>query len=142
MNWGNWIVISFVLFAMFIATLVTVCARQDISLVTRDYYQEELAYQDQIDRINNTLELKNRPSVIKVDNKIQVNFDQFPRVERGRLTLFCPSDPAYDRSFQLSPSSSSVQVFDPGNTKNGMYRARLQWEMDGKEFYTEEIIYL
>lgn len=141
MNWGNWIVVSFVLFALFIATLVTVCVRQDVSLVTRDYYREELAYQDQIDRINNALELDTRPSVSWVQNKIKVSFEEFSRIESGRLVLFCPSDPEYDRTFPLSPSSVSVQVFDPGQTKSGMYRARIQWKMDGREFYTEEVIY-
>jgi hypothetical protein len=40
MNWGKWIIVSFVLFAGFIGTLVTVCVRQDISLVSKDYYKE------------------------------------------------------------------------------------------------------
>ena len=44
MNWGKSIVLSFILFAAFIGTLVTVCIRQDISLVSKDYYEEELQY--------------------------------------------------------------------------------------------------
>ena len=53
MNWGKWIIVSFVLFAAFIGILVVICVRQDISLVSKNYYQEELAYQQQIDRMNN-----------------------------------------------------------------------------------------
>ena len=47
MNFGKWIVVAFVFFSLFIGTLVTVCVRQDISLVSTDYYKEELIYQDQ-----------------------------------------------------------------------------------------------
>lgn len=67
MSIGHWIVVSFVLFAAFIGTLVAVCLREDISLVTKDYYQEELAYQDQIQRLNNVAELKEKPVIRVVD---------------------------------------------------------------------------
>ena len=58
MNWGKSIILAFVLFAGFIATLVVVCVREDISLVSKDYYKEELLYQDQIQRLNNASQLK------------------------------------------------------------------------------------
>ena len=45
MNWGKSIVLAFVLFAVFIGVLVAVCVREDISLVSRNYYNEELDYQ-------------------------------------------------------------------------------------------------
>ena len=51
------------MFAAFIATLVTVCLRQDISLVTREYYKEELNYQAQINRIAHTTMLSEKPSI-------------------------------------------------------------------------------
>ena len=51
MNWGKSIVLSFVLFAAFIVTLVTVCLRQDISLVSKEYYKEELQYENQLTRL-------------------------------------------------------------------------------------------
>ena len=68
MDFGKWIVVAFVLFAVFIGTLVTVCVRQDISLVSKEYYKEELAYQDQIVRIANTEKLGLKPKITKVNN--------------------------------------------------------------------------
>ena len=44
MNWGTWIALSFVLFALFIGALVVVCVRQDINLVALDYYKQEIDY--------------------------------------------------------------------------------------------------
>jgi len=63
MNIGKWIVVAFVLFAAFIGTLVVVCVRQDVSLVSRDYYRQELAYQNQIQRLNNTAALLEKPVI-------------------------------------------------------------------------------
>jgi len=143
MNWGKWIVVSFVLFAIFIGTLVTVCVRQDISLVTKDYYQDELAYQDQLDRISNTTELSQKPSIaVTGDAHLKVSFDQFEKIEKGELQLFCPSNAKLDKYYDVVASEELEQYFSLGDLPKGMYRARLHWTMSDKEFYIEEVIYL
>lgn len=143
MNWGNWIVVAFVLFGVFIATLVVVCARQDISLVTKDYYKEELVYQDQIERINNTTRLELKPVISVVQEKyLQVDFYKPVQIESGVINLFCPSNAEQDRKFELRVTGGSRQLFDLDEVKKGMYRAKMMWKMNGKEFYVEEIIYI
>lgn len=141
MNWGKWIIVSFIIFAAFIGTLVAVCFREDISLVSKDYYKEELAYQDQIARIENASKLSQKP-VIKIidDHSLQIEFNQFNEVEKGELKLFRPSNPDLDEKFQFSRSEESSQTFAVENLVKGMYRARMQWTMNGKEFYVEQVI--
>jgi hypothetical protein len=142
MNFGKWIVVAFVLFAIFIGTLVTVCVRQDISLVSKNYYNDELKYQDQIGRINNTNRLSEKPRITKVGNNIQVQFGNQFEIQHGELTIFCPSDPEMDKEFILSATSGSRQSFDIRSMKGGMYKARLFWKVDGKEYFLEKIIYI
>jgi hypothetical protein len=140
MNFGNWIVVAFVLFAIFIGVLVTVCVRQDISLVSKNYYGEELAYQDQIKRINNTTGLNIKPGITKIgNNTIQVTFDKAFKIENGKVKFFCPSDPKMDKDFELT-ANSNTQLFNTSALRKGMYKVKLLWVMDGKEFYFEEII--
>src|SRR6185369_10181200 len=105
MNWGKSIVVVFVLFALFIGVLVTVCIRQDISLVSPDYYRDELAYQTQIDRLNNTQQLEHKPSALFSGGFVEVNFKNLPSVERGELILFCPSDVRFDKKFLLQATT-------------------------------------
>ena len=140
MNWGKWIIVAFVLFAGFIATLVTVCIRQDVSLVSKDYYQEELAYQDQITRLNNTNALLEKPVIRKAGTALKVNFKDFKNIESGSLKLFRPSDPDMDKSFMLESTQEDSQSFPIRDLEAGMYRARMQWMMDGKEYFIETII--
>jgi len=141
MNWGKWIIVAFVCFAAFIATLVTVCVRQDVSLVSPAYYQEELSYQQQIERTANALTLAEKP-VIRVAQPgiVEVGFQQ--RAEQGQLRLFCPSNAAMDRAFDIGTAADSLRQFDVHGLQRGMYRARLQWTVQGKEFYIEQIINL
>jgi hypothetical protein len=142
MNWGKSIVLAFVLFAAFIATLVTVCIKQDVSLVSKEYYQEELAYQDQIQRLENTETLKQKP-VISIDqnHQVQIAFDQFRDVQHGELVLFCPADSKLDRKIKIEPSQQTLQTI-PLEIIPGMYKARFSWTMNEKEYFIEEVVQL
>lgn len=142
MNFGNWIVVSFVLFAAFIGTLVVICLREDISLVSKDYYQEELVYEDQIQRLNNVAALNEKPVISVVDHMVQVEFSQFSSMNHAELHIFCPSNAGMDRKFPLNPTDKTVQFFKLDPLQKGMHRAKLQWEMNGKEFYLEEVIFI
>jgi hypothetical protein len=140
MSWGKWIIVAFVLFAGFIATLVTVCMRQDISLVSKDYYQEELVYQDQILRMNNVNQLDHKPVIQRSGNFLEIDFNRFNEIEKGQLKLFSPSDPAKDKSYSLKSIDNTKQLLPIGDVAKGMYRARMQWIMHGKEYYLETVI--
>ncbi|HCW08321.1 MAG TPA: hypothetical protein DGG95_13255 [Cytophagales bacterium] len=138
MNWGKWIILSFVLFGLFIFTLVGLCFREDISLVSKEYYKEELAYQKQIQRMQNTLALKEKPAIEIADHQLQINFKNDFTIESGQLNLFCPSNAQYDKSFELQPNPS--QHFDIGSVHSGAYRVKLMWSMNGKDYYLEKDI--
>lgn len=141
MNWGKSIILAFVLFATFIAVLVTVCMRQDVSLVTKNYYQEELKYQDQIERIANTAALTTKPVIAAAERQLTLSFDQLPNIDRGELRLFCPANASADKIFSLKATSGTTQVLG-NDLPRGMYRARMTWRMQGREFYLEQIIHL
>jgi len=138
----NLIIGSFVFFALFIGTLVAVCMREDISLVSPDYYKQELAYQDQIKKINNTAGLAIKPSVEIVDGNLIIEFDKANLVEGGEVLLFCPSNSKMDRTYKLMANETPSQKFDLEGLNTGMYRVKLSWRVDGNEYYQEDVIYL
>lgn len=142
MNWGRSIILAFVLFAAFIASLVVICARQDVSLVTRNYYEEELRYQQQIDRIVDTDKLEVKPQIEVEKGVVKISYPDFGQIQEGALVLFRPSDASQDRVFELTPSRAPVQYFPTEGLSNGMYRAKLKWTMNGKEFYLEQVVEL
>ena len=142
MNWGKSIVLAFVLFAIFIGILVTVCVRQDISLVTRDYYKEDLDYQSQMDRERNAEQLSEKPKIEVVDNQsLRVAFD-FSQFDAGKLVLYSPSDIRQDQTFKLETTSSPFQIFSLGSLKKGNYTIKMTWSANGKDFYFEKSIFI
>lgn len=140
MNWGKWIVVAFVFFALFIGVLVTVSMRQDVDLVAKDYYQQELGYQDQIDRINNTNALSQKPTIAIQNGEYLNVFFMDMEVEQGTVHLFRPSNSRMDQKFVLRSSADSVQQFKLQALEKGMYKVKLEWTMRGKEYFMEEII--
>jgi hypothetical protein len=139
MNFGKWIVVAFILFALFIGTLVAVCLRQEVSLVSKNYYQEELAYQDQIERISNTNHLAEKPRIAKREGQLHVTFNNDLKIQKGQLKLFCPSNPKMDKEYSIS---GNAQLFDITSLHPGMYKAKLLWSMGGKEYFLEQVIYI
>lgn len=142
MNFGKWIVVAFVLFAAFIGTLVTVCVRQDISLVTRNYYEEEINHQQKINRLTNTQQLAVKPEIKLTPDRVSIFFADFERVTEGELKLLRPSNVQLDRTFQVASSQQDEQQFELTSTDPGLYRASLKWKMDGQEYYIEKVIVL
>lgn len=138
MNIGNWIVVAFILFTVFIATLVTVCVKQDISLVSKEYYKDELVYESQITRISNTAALDKLPTISMKGESltIQLNTDHF---RNGELLLFCPSNANMDKIITLERNITTINT---AGLQRGMYRAKVRWTAENKDFYHEEVIYL
>lgn len=140
MSWGKWIVAAFVLFGLFIGVLVTISMRQDVDLVAADYYQKELVYQDQIDRIKNTNALALKPSLEIQEGKYLTIYFPDMNIEKGQVHLFRPSGSQMDQRFALRASADSVQQFNLKTLEKGMYKVKLEWTMEGKEYFMEEII--
>ncbi len=140
MSWGKWIVVSFILFAGFIGTLVTVCVRQDISLVSKEYYQDELDYGKQVVRLENTHALSQPPAISVKEGKLVVAFIDFPKLSEGTLQLFCPANASFDKDFTVPVTAGSEQDFDISDLPPGRYKARLKWTMDSKEYFFEEVV--
>jgi hypothetical protein len=142
MNWGKWIAAAFVSFAVFIGGLVIVCVREDVSLVSQNYYQEELDYEDQIVRLNNTMLLSRRPLFEIVGDSLVLLFPDIRQIQSGDIVLFRPSDAELDRSFQLIAGGSPVRYFSLKALPAGMYKARMTWTMNDTGYFVEETIQL
>jgi hypothetical protein len=136
----KWIVLSFILFTVFIGTLVAICVREDVSLVSVNYYQEELVHQDKIGRQRNMLELKDNPVIELSNQQVKISYPILNQMSTGELRLTRPSDSKLDQNFQLSKNGE--QSFQLTASEKGLYRVSLQWTMNGKEYYFEKLIVL
>ncbi len=76
-NWGTGIVIAFVLFISFILYFIIKASTQDkydFDLVSDSYYEDELNYQTDIDKLNNAKVLDLDIRIKKNKKGIEINF--------------------------------------------------------------------
>jgi hypothetical protein len=142
MSWGKGITLSFITFAVFIGFLVAVCVRQEVNLVSADYYDRELRYQEEIDRMTNAAALSEKPVILVRNKKLEVHFDSFPAFENGELVITRPSDARFDAKFSVNTGQDSIRMFDVSKLPAGHYNTSLRWKMKGKEFLHKESVNL
>lgn len=140
MNWGKWIAVSFVFFAVFIGVLVTVCMREDVSLVSKKYYEEDLKYQEQFNQTSNANALAVRPEVQIKDQTLYLSYRNLSSVQEGTITLMRPSDAALDHVLQVTQQQDTIQQFVLGDLIKGLYKVRIQWKEGEKEFRMDKTI--
>ena len=139
MNFGKSIVVAFILFALFIGTLVTVCIRQEVSLVTPDYYKEELAHGRKMSAMANARTLQAKPEILLSSSGVHIRYEGLDRIQSGELNIMRPGNQKLDHRFQFEATPGKEMAFALKNYEPGLYRLQLKWVMDGKEFIVEEV---
>lgn len=135
MNWGKSIILVFVLFAGFIGTMVVLMTRERVDLVRDDYYQTEVAYQQQIDRLGRTAKLAQAPALYPNDAQQQLDLHLPAGWEKGKLTFYRPNDRRLDRTVSLQPGQTQVST---ATLAKGHWRIELNWSVGSQEFYCEQ----
>ncbi len=146
MNWGKGIILAFVGFFGVIFTLAYISMQQDISLVADNYYEQELAYEDQIERIKNTDGLLEKPG-ISVDKQQGQAKLQFPEglkssVYEGSIQFFRPSSAALDQTFDIRLDEAGLQTFDISRFPRGLWKVKISWKSKNREYYNEATMVL
>jgi hypothetical protein len=138
----KWVVVAFVLFALFIGTLVVISVRQDVTLVSKNYYQDELRHSEKMTKQVNAAELSEQPQITFEENSVKVMYPLLSNFESGQLMIQRPSDARLDQQFEIQSGVGDTQVFELKVWERGLYRVSLTWSMDGKEYYFEKLMVL
>lgn len=146
MNWGKRIIIAYGVFIAIILTMVVITFQHDVNLVTKDYYQQEIAYQGRINQMVNVKNLDQKPVVryTKANKTLSI---QLPgRVSgqglEGDIEFFRPSDGKMDFKIPIEAQDSEGIQLDVSDVKTGFWRLKISWSSAGVEYYHEEQIIL
>ncbi len=142
MNWGKSIVLVFISFAAFITVLVVICFREDVSLVSRKYYEDDLHYQEQFEAYENANALASQPTVSVLTKSLTISYADFKKIEKGTLTLMRPSNANQDKIFIIKQQADSVQQFELSDLNSGLYKLRLEWTEGTKQYRIDKTIFI
>ena len=129
--WPYAIVAYFIIFIAAIAVWISFDLRNDQQLVRKDYYEQELKFQTDIDG-------QSRAANVNVS----VNYDSTKQTvtvalpaptATASIYFYRPSNAKLDREITLALNNGS-QSIDVGAFESGLWKIRVTWTAEGAEF--------
>ena len=143
MNFGVKITILYLSFVALILTLVILSYGQKVELVSKDYYAQELKYQDKLDAINNANALTS-----SMDHRVEgssillsINPELMSADFSGTINFFRPSDSSKDVQLKMN-FLNDQQIINTSKLQHGTYKMQLTWKSNGKNFFKEDVIFI
>lgn len=143
MSWGYKIALMYGGFVVFIISMVTLCIKQDdIHLVSKEYYKEEIAYQDQIDKLTNVQQLQSGVHFRYLHQTQEVLFSlpETMREATGEFLFFRPADARKDKRIALHLDEKGKQLVPVEGLDKGLWKVKVQWTFNNTPYFNEQIL--
>lgn len=142
--WPLAIVGAFALFILGIITLIVAASTQPADLVSADYYEQEVRYQDQIERLRRTEpfnhEIRAEMDAAADSLAISLPAAHAARNPTGWIRFYRPDAARLDQEFVLDPDTHGRQQLSIKGLAAGLWKVRLEWTVDREEFYADRQI--
>ena len=140
--WPLGIFTAFGLFFAGMASVVVIAATHRDHLVSDNYYEQELKFQNQIDSAART---GKAGATIAFDSAKSLVLIALPAAQlaqklSGTIELYRPSEPKLDRKFLLEPKTDGSQMLDVSKLAGGLWLVRVKWNAGGENYFLEQKI--
>lgn len=144
LNWGHKLTLAFCTFVVFMFVMVYKSMKTDFQLVTKEYYKDELAYQQVIDGTNRANNLSGALEVTQAHNEliIQLPMEMKGKAISGNIWLYCSSDDKKDRRLDLTVDENGRQTVSTKNILPANYLLKVTWKANELNYYNEQHITL
>lgn len=139
MNWGKGLALALIAFAGMMAFFLVRGAQSPEPLITADYYEQELRYQDRIDATQRAMAFSTpiRFSVAREGVRVVLPVELHGTGLVGVLELLRLNDPGADRTVKVN-GSAGAELHAAVDLVPGAYIARFSFTADGAAYYHEE----
>jgi len=140
--WPYGIILFFVLLICALAGVVAIAATHRESMVSENYYEQELKFQSQIDsaaraqKCGAKLQLGTGAGANQV--VVRLPAEQVARHCAGVIEFYRPSSPALDCAFPLAPGADGSQAVDVSKLAAGLWVVRAKWTAGGEGYFLEQ----
>lgn len=140
MNWGNKLLLVFVAFGSMMSFMVYRCMKQPVNLVSKEYYRDEIAFQEVIDSRAKTNALSSKIKLSESEDAIGITMPAEMKRQKmeGNILLYCPANARYDRQFTLQADSAAFQALPKKEVTPGSYIVKISWRSNNVNYYSEE----
>jgi nitrogen fixation protein FixH len=140
--WPIGIAVALMIFTSGLIVLIVVALSSNSDLVVQDYYEQEIRYDEQLDRLART-EAVVDSITIRHDAALGVVILTFPKEHAvpglvGEVHLYRPSAAGMDRKIPLAVNAAGMQVIPAANLAPGLWQVKVRWTLAGEEYYLEQ----
>lgn len=144
--WPLGLVLAFALFLGGTVALIVFSSQHRSDLVTPDYYEQEVRYQSQLDQLNRTQLFQAQIAVTFDAARHAIRIELPPaharRSPNGTIHLYRPSAANLDRRVELRLDAEGTQWVDAADLRPGLWKVRVQWRVDGEDYFVDETLIL
>ena len=137
------LVLFFIVFTGYIVGFIVFASRQKMDLVRDDYYDQEIRFQQQIDRVQRTAPILADADIAydRAGDLVTVRLPSVKRTEiSGMVSFYRPSDAGLDTAVKLGLDLAGRQSVSVRSLRAGLWKVRVQWKAAGREYFFEKPI--
>ncbi|WP_395090836.1 FixH family protein [Vaginella massiliensis] len=138
-TWGHGIAVALLCFMIFILSLMFF-AGDTGDLVTDNYYEKSIEYEDDIEAESRTLSLQKQPEVVIQANGWKLIFPAEYQITEGSVVLLRSNNPDQDLILPLKLDAKNQMLIPSAKLVNGDYEMRLSWEMNHNKYLVKKTV--
>ncbi len=143
--WPIGLTIVFLLYVGWLVSFLIFSGTQRTDLVEKDYYQKEMAYQGQIDRIERVRKhqakiswhIRSGPELV-----LALPMKFIMKQTRGEIHFYRPSDARMDQRIPLQVGEDGKQIIDLRQFAKGKWVMKISWRVNNDEYYDQQEIFI
>ncbi len=143
-SWNPWpysLAAFLILFGGGMIGFAFLAVRHHQDLVRPDYYEYEIRYQEQMDRVVRTQALDEQVRIALANNGRTLEL-QVPAGAEGTVQLYRPADARLDRQFPLAVDAAGQQQVELTGLNPGLWKVRMHWRVRGADYYRDAAVIL
>ena len=125
---------------------VVFCNLHPTDLVAADYYEQEVRYQQEMERVQRTQRLTEPSNVSFIPEQRLIRVS-VPAAHAGAdltgvIHLYRPSDATLDKHLKMETNAKGQQDIDAGRLEPGLWKVKVQWKAGGEEYVLDQKVIL
>ena len=141
LNWGVGIFAAYVVFMIVVLGTVAFTTTVDVDLVADDYYEQELKYQNEIDKKERTRQLSEQVGIKLENENLKIFYPKlFAPSISGKINFYRPADQKLDFVLDIKTDTTGLQFVSTQKLAKGFWKIKVNWFYSGEEYLNEKNI--
>lgn len=140
-SWGTGIVIAFTVFLLISFIMIFYFMNQKVDLVTDNYYEKTLTYQEKIDEAKRSYEINKEIKIENLQNQLKIVFPitSSNNIRDAEIYFYRPSDSSKDFKSALDFNNNEL-FFDVSKIEKGFWKVQLRWISNNESYSIERTL--